>query len=809
MGQIIRGIIVGLIWLGLLGWGASTEAQQNNDEAEAAAPLTERSVENLVAYAQIFGVVRYFYAGDAAATTDWDAFALAHIAEVETAADPDALAATLRGIFSPVAPGVQFAVTGEDYKPLIRDVRAEAVGVTFWVRPGWVRLNSQSRALNAPERVTAPFQADGGLPVTVAHTLGATDELVTVPVSDPAAPYEAALAGGVRVRVPLAVYVNAAGATLPLGGVASRPNISANFRDRQTRLADVIITWAHFEHLFAYWDVLDGLGVDWETALREGLTAAAMVDTVDAYNLVLRRLTAQLNDGHTRVSAPVPLVNFGGNFSLPFSFDVVEGQLIVTTVDPRSYAGAIRRGDAVLAWDGQPTDALLAEINAENGPVGQFGVFTGMWARVVGQRDTAVALRVQPFDGGAPFDETVQRSVIRSHDNLPIVFEPLRDNREPRPPIVAALGDGVMYVDLTRLAPEQFPVLLEVLGDAEGLVIDMRGYPRGNHPLLVIDIRGYPRGNHPLQLLGYIARAPLAMPPFLLPIFTAPGQRDPITLDASWSPIELIEPQLTDNVAWIINANGAVSHAESIMGIVENGGAGQIVGEPTAGANGNIAILRLPSGFTVSYTSVKVTKRDGSPLFTVGVTPTLPATRTIAGVAAGRDELLEAAFAAVGGETLAVKSVELPASALFNPDTVSLTAYTNAETGFSTVIPDGWESIGGGSYTPDGAATVLKVSLEDEYDDVAAALAALTGRFNLEATLFEARTTDDGALTFTIYEYRARQMRIVVALADAQPGDAQSGRDGVYVVALQAQTSIYEKLVPSVFLPAVRQFRLE
>ncbi|HYM60391.1 MAG TPA: S41 family peptidase, partial [Thermoanaerobaculia bacterium] len=93
----------------------------------------------------------------------------------------------------------------------------------------------------------------------------------------------------------------------------------------------------------------------------------------------------------------------------------------------------------------------------------------------------------------------------------------------------------------------------------------------------------------------------------------------------------------------------AISYAESIMGIVEAYKLGEIVGEPTAGTNGDINRIRLPGGYTISFTGMKVLKHDGSPHHGVGIRPTIRASRTIAGVAAGRDEQLEKAIAVVGG----------------------------------------------------------------------------------------------------------------------------------------------------------------
>jgi len=70
-----------------------------------------------------------------------------------------------------------------------------------------------------------------------------------------------------------------------------------------------------------------------------------------------------------------------------------------------------------------------------------------------------------------------------------------------------------------------------------------------------------------------------------------------------------------------------------------------IVGEATAGTHGNINPFTLPGGYNIWWTGMKVLKHDGSRHHGIGILPTVPATRTLAGVAAGRDEVLERGIA--------------------------------------------------------------------------------------------------------------------------------------------------------------------
>jgi C-terminal processing protease CtpA/Prc len=87
--------------------------------------------------------------------------------------------------------------------------------------------------------------------------------------------------------------------------------------------------------------------------------------------------------------------------------------------------------------------------------------------------------------------------------------------------------------------------------------------------------------------------------------------------------------------------SGAISYAESVMGIVEAYHLGELVGEATAGCNGNINRFALPGGIEASWTGMRVLKHDGSEHMGVGIKPSVPVALTIAGIRSGRDEVLE------------------------------------------------------------------------------------------------------------------------------------------------------------------------
>jgi hypothetical protein len=60
-------------------------------------------------------------------------------------------------------------------------------------------------------------------------------------------------------------------------------------------------------------------------------------------------------------------------------------------------------------------------------------------------------------------------------------------------------------------------------------------------------------------------------------------------------------------------------------------------------------VIAEPSGCRTRFSGLRVTKHDGTRLHLLGIQPTIPASRTIEGVIADRDEVLEKALAYVRG----------------------------------------------------------------------------------------------------------------------------------------------------------------
>jgi len=155
----------------------------------------------------------------------------------------------------------------------------------------------------------------------------------------------------------------------------------------------------------------------------------------------------------------------------------------------------------------------------------------------------------------------------------------------------------------------------------------------------VIDIRNYPN-----EFMVFWLGMRLIDGPSTFVAFTSgdPGNpgafawREPITLTPADDRYEGRIAILVDEVSQSQSEYTAMAFRTAPGAIV--------VGSTTAGADGNASWFRLPGSKRTMISGLGVFYPDGSPTQRVGILPDLEVRPTVAGIRAGRDEVLEAAI---------------------------------------------------------------------------------------------------------------------------------------------------------------------
>lgn len=558
-------------------------------EPEAPRAVTERGLDNLTAFARLFGVVRHFHPSDEAAEADWERIAVGGVRAVEGAADAEDLARILNEIFLPVGPSIQIFPTGS--------------------APAAETLPSTHRS-----RAWRHLGYGGGGGGSFQSTRVDLDEgtVTDVAYPDPTHPWTADLPGGVSCRVPLAVPADVEGtlpkAQAPLRWVL-REDLLPTGADRSSRLAAVIIAWNLLEHFYPYFD---SVRIDFKADLRDALQQAATDRGERPFLDTLRRMVAPVQDAAAGVTQDSEVL---GLF-LPLAVKWVGPDLVVTAAGAGS---GLAPGDVIETIDDRPVTDLrdsLAQLVSGATP---------QWKR---WRIETEILRCNSRE-----PRRVQaRSFARNDETIEVSLRPIDSSiGTPRPPLpdpIAELEPGIWYVDASRFDTWEFRRALPKLVDAKGIVFDFRaGAGTLNYTAL-------------LQHLGH---GVMNGPQHNIPIVRWPdGRRLDYLRSNEWE-ITPANPYLAAKKVFL-TGGGSVGIAETCLELAESNHLGTFVGEASAGTSGDRSSVTLPGGYHLSWTGARVLKADASRAHGIGVLPTVPVRPTRQGIAEGRDEVIEAAI---------------------------------------------------------------------------------------------------------------------------------------------------------------------
>lgn len=415
-------------------------------------------------------------------------------------------------------------------------------------------------------------------------------------------------------QIPLALYADESG-TLGKNQEYSVDKLVSDLKTKDfgaltannefVRLSGVVIAWNVFQHFYPYFDVVD---VDWDKELTNAFRSALEDETEKDFFYTLCRLVAKLQDGHGNVYHNVWMQQAG----LPLKVDWIENQVVVTvSKDPAHF----QRGDIILEIDGIGTEKALLDAEEFISGSPQWKRWKSLNRFAYGEPGTMAKLKLKRGE------EVLEMEVERNFKEY--LTESTMSNIEK-------LENDIYYVNLDKASWTEINVKIGDLAKARGIIFDLRGYPNGNHQIICHLLEKKDTSDAWMQI----------------PLIIYPDQENIADYQRTGWGLRAQEPHIEGRVAFIIYG-GCISYAESFMSFIEFYKLAEIVGQPTAGTNGNVNSFVLPGGFRIIWTGMKVLKHDGSQHHLIGIQPTVPAERTIQGLIEGRDEFLEKALEVV------------------------------------------------------------------------------------------------------------------------------------------------------------------
>ena len=411
---------------------------------------------------------------------------------------------------------------------------------------------------------------------------------------------------GIYFQVPLVLYSNEGG-TYPKSDSGSLLKLKNDLKEVQQEATDLPVRWGNvintynvFQHFYPYFDVVD---VDWPEELQKALSRSFTDASAKDHLVTLEKFTSPLKDGHINVTYK----RNSGWSTPPITWEWIENKLVITNVLDSEIPLVV--GDIVTEINGKNTKEYFEEINS------RISAGTEGWLNhkaeqlsLLGEKDAELIITVNDQDIKLIRNSYPYSSPTRMADHEKI-------------------NDSVYYLNLNSIAMEDIEKLIPELAKSKSIICDLRVYPNGNH-----------------GFISYLLKENDTVSSWMkIPQSIYPDRKKVSYQNANWM-LPSKKPYLGDKQIIFITKGTAMSYAESYMGYIRGYNLGTIIGQPTAGTNGNINILQLSEGFSIRWTGMKVEKHDGSQLHGIGFLPDIYVNKSIEGVKSGKDEFLEKAI---------------------------------------------------------------------------------------------------------------------------------------------------------------------
>lgn len=402
-------------------------------------------------------------------------------------------------------------------------------------------------------------------------------------------------------------------------------NLSGTFNP-QVNLASVIIVWNVLQHFFPYFDVVD---TDWNEVLGETLKSTLTNKRKKDFYMTLSEMIAQIEDGHGVV--------FGEEmYHLPIRTEFIENKIVITA----SNDSTLKRGDMIHKIDGKPVMEVLDETEKIVSGSPQLRRYRAL--NMLGSKldpDEAINKYVSKFVynnreskldlGGTQLmierDGKEYNAIIKKSRHGGLFFNPI-DERKYMSETIVEIDSGIYYINMSKCTENEFEQKKETLAKVKAVIYDQRNGAKLSF----------------FRIVPYWIDKSVTSTWWYIPQTIYPDRKEVEFNKSNWA----IQPKqpLFKSKSIIINEPSVVSAGETIMGIIDHYNLAITVGGPTAGCNGNTNYIKLPCGYNVLWTGMKVLKHDGSQLYLKGFVPDYPVNKTIQAIKEGRDEFLEKAL---------------------------------------------------------------------------------------------------------------------------------------------------------------------
>lgn len=383
------------------------------------------------------------------------------------------------------------------------------------------------------------------------------------------------------------------------------------FPDAGFQLLALYRYWNMVYYFFPYKSLTDA---DWNMVMKNQIPSFLSATDKKSYWSAVRRLIAQIDDTHGVVwsSKQTKSLDY---YRPPFRVSFMKNDTLVVTSywdSEKIDSSGPLIGDIITHIDGKPVsfwiDSLSPYYAASNHPV----KLRQLSPHICGGNEPSVSISF--ISDGIPKEATVARYNI---DEMGYVYQ--TDSI-----CYKDLGDSIGYVSMDDITEAWVKRIADTLHSTKGLILDLREYPNET-----INYKFYAILSDKSRPFFKATEANMNNPgefTFSKPVYTGKGKQ-----------------AYPGKIAILINEESQ-SHAEFCTMMYRTLPNSIVIGNTTAGADGNVVGIQLPGGVCSYFSGIGIYYPDGTETQRVGIIPDIYVWPTTQGIRDGRDEILEKAL---------------------------------------------------------------------------------------------------------------------------------------------------------------------
>ncbi len=385
-----------------------------------------------------------------------------------------------------------------------------------------------------------------------------------------------------------------------------------------------------FWNIVEYWspnrDITDE---NWDRVLGDFIPRVALAKHSDSYKRELMALLTKLHDGHANLWNALDARPPVGKCHLPLKIRYFENSFVITGFTTTQHPAEFAPGDVITELDGVPVQQLT-ESWTRYYATSNDAARTRDFAHYLTRGDCG-DLNVTLRRGDANLKVTMKR--------VPSTINDLDPGTHDLPgPAFRLLSKDVAYLKLSAVKVADCPRYLEQAAGTRGFIIDIRNYPS--------DFVVFALGQHLMSTETNFVR-------FTLADLANPGAfywSEPFGLSPE-------KPRYAGKIVVLVDES-SMSQAEYTAMAFRAAPGAIVVGSTTSGADGNVSPFSLPGGVHTMISGIGVFYPDKKPTQRIGILPDVEAKPTVAGIRAGRDEVLEVALRQILGNEVPASEIE-------------------------------------------------------------------------------------------------------------------------------------------------------